>query len=133
MKAHQEEKNILNPPPSKYYEWSFLYCLIRRKPAPLPSSECQLLSLHRQRTLGRSRQLLTGTVSAEVWTVTTTSIFLQQLNPSLQDQVKLQAPGVTAVTGKAIQARGHRGSTPQPPTACSLTHNRLRFLLTLYC
>lgn len=114
MKAHQEEKNILNPPPSKHYEWSFLYCLIRRKPASLPSG-CQLLSLHWQCALGRGRQLLTGAVPAEVWTGTTTNIFLQQPNHNLQEQVKLQAPGVTAVTGTAIQVMEHRGSNPILP------------------
>lgn len=59
MKAHQEEKTILNPPPSKHYEWRLLYSLIRGKSASMPSSGCQLLSLHRQYPLGRRRQLLT--------------------------------------------------------------------------
>lgn len=55
--------------------------------------------------------------------------FPQQLSHNLQEQVKPQAPGVTAAACKAIQAREHKASTPYPSTTCSPIHTNLSFFL----
>lgn len=104
MKAHKEE-NIKTT--SQQVLWmSFHIVLLEEKPAHLPCSWCKLLLQRRQRTVGRSGQLLAWTVTTETQKETTTSrISPQQPNTIWNTRWggELQVQRVTTVRGNAQQ------------------------------
>ena len=123
MKAHQEEENILKPPPSKHCECFFTLSYWRK-------------NLHTCLVLDASCSYCVGNVLMEKWAAAYRNIHCWDPYNNRHHYLPATAQPQFGTPGKAasprgdlserrcraIQARVHGGSAPHPSTTCSLTH-----------